>query len=387
MNKPGTVGGYKDEVTRNCERVLVTLLRGLGPWKNSVYLVGGLTPRYLVKARPPDVPVHAGTSDVDIVVELQMLADTDAYYSLEKNFRKLGFERAENHKGEKVSWRWRVNTESGMLIILELLADDPEIGGGKVQPLPTAGNISALNIPHASMVFDHHETREISVELLGEGGVATETIRYADLVSFTCLKAFAFDQRNERKDAYDLIYCLENYDAGLDAAAEAFRVALEGPHKAVIETALAILIKRFVDCGEVAGYTKDGPVAVAKFELSDNEEIRERRILRQRDVSDLIARFVHRARKGVLRKKFLFDSAYSYSIPFIFVRFHVLIAQKGGHCGRIHRRKGEDFTDAIEPAQTVPSRTCKAGFWTTPRTMPTPIHYSVAPRAYRRCLC
>ena len=47
MNKPGTVGGYKDEVTRNCERVLVTLLRGLGPWKNSVYLVGGLTPRYL----------------------------------------------------------------------------------------------------------------------------------------------------------------------------------------------------------------------------------------------------------------------------------------------------------------------------------------------------
>ena len=297
MNKPDTAGGYKDEVTRNCERVLVTLLRGLGPWKNSVYLVGGLTPRYLVEARPPDVPAHAGTSDVDIVVELQMLADTDAYYSLEKNFRKLGFERAENHKGEKVSWRWRVNTESGMLIILELLADDPEIRGGKVQPLPTAGNISALNIPHASMVFDHHETREISIELLGEGGVATETIRYADLVSFTCLKAFAFDQRNERKDAYDLIYCLENYDAGLDAAAEAFRVALEGPHKAVIETALAILVKRFVDCGEVAGYTKDGPVAVAKFELSDNEEIRERRILRQRDVSDLVARFVHCAGK------------------------------------------------------------------------------------------
>ncbi len=209
MNKPGTVGGYTNEVTRNCERVLVTLLRGLGPWKNSVYLVGGLTPRYLVKAEPPDVPAHAGTGDVDIVVELQMLADTDAYYSLEENLKKLGFERAENHKGEKVSWRWRANTESGVPIILELLADDPEIGGGKVQPLPTAGNISALNIPHASMVFDHHETREISVELLGEDGVATETIRYADLVGFTCLKAFALDQRHERKDAYDLITALK----------------------------------------------------------------------------------------------------------------------------------------------------------------------------------
>ena len=55
---------------------------------------------------------------------------------------------------------------------------------------------------------------------------------------------------------------------------------------------------------------------------------------------------------GVSRKKFLFDSAYSYSIPFIFVRFHVLIAQKGGHCGRTHRRNGEDFTDAINPERT-----------------------------------
>jgi hypothetical protein len=27
------------------------------------------------------------------------------------------------------------------------------------------------------------------------------------LVSSTCLKAFAFDQRFERKDAHDLVYC------------------------------------------------------------------------------------------------------------------------------------------------------------------------------------
>ena len=48
----------------------MTLLRGLEPWKNSICLVGGLTPRYLVRARPPDVPPHAGTQDVDIVIDL-----------------------------------------------------------------------------------------------------------------------------------------------------------------------------------------------------------------------------------------------------------------------------------------------------------------------------
>ena len=231
MNKPGEASGYDNEVTENCERVLVTLLRGLGPWKDSVYLVGGLTPRYLVRARPPAVPEHAGTGDVDIVVELQMLTDTEAYHSLEENFMKLGFARGENAKHEKVSWRWQTKTDSGATIILELLADDPKLGGGKVQPLPTEGNVSALNIPHASMVFDHHEVKEISAELLGDDGVATEKIRHADIVSFTCLKAYALDQRYERKDAHDLVYCIEHYEGGLEAAAQAFRDAMGGKHK------------------------------------------------------------------------------------------------------------------------------------------------------------
>ena len=46
MAKPATLDGYSDEYTVDCERVLVTLLRGLGPWKDSVYLVGGLRDKY-----------------------------------------------------------------------------------------------------------------------------------------------------------------------------------------------------------------------------------------------------------------------------------------------------------------------------------------------------
>jgi hypothetical protein len=228
MAKPATLRGYTDGYTIDCERVLLTLLRGLGPWKNSVFLVGGLTPRYLVTARPPEVPQHAGTQDVDIVIDLQLLADTEAYQTLEENLRKLGFERATNDKGQKLSWRWQTRTEHGALMILELLADAPEIAGGKVQPLPTDGKISALNIPHSSIVFDLYQTAEIQAELLGGAGVGTELVRHANLVSFTCLKAFAFDQRFERKDAHDLIYCIEHAPEGLDAAAAAFREALAG---------------------------------------------------------------------------------------------------------------------------------------------------------------
>ena len=139
MVKPSHFGGYSDAYTVDCERVLVTLLRGLGPWKESVFLVGGLTPRYLVPQRPPDVPAHAGTLDVDIVIDLQLLADTDAYHSLEDNLKRMGFERAVNEQGMKLSWRWQTRTEHGALMVLELLADAPQIAGGRVQPLPTVG--------------------------------------------------------------------------------------------------------------------------------------------------------------------------------------------------------------------------------------------------------
>lgn len=296
MAKPTTRDGYSDRYTQDCERVLVTLLRGLGPWKESVCLVGGLTPRYLVKARPPVVPAHAGTLDVDIVIDLQILADTEAYHTLENNLGKMGFERGENDRGQKLSWRWQTRTDHGGLMVLELLADAPDIAGGKVQPLPTDGTISALNIPHSSIVFDLHQVSEIEADLLGGGGIAIEKIKHASLVSFTCLKAFAFDQRFERKDAHDLIYCLEHAPDGMDTAAQAFHRERDGRHGDVVNSALAILRSRFARTGDTEGYRKDGPVAVAKFELgeSDEPELREARALRQREASDVIEQLLAR---------------------------------------------------------------------------------------------
>lgn len=293
MTKPATLNGYSDKHTDDCERVLVTLLRGLGPWKDSIYLIGGLTPRYLVPQRPPIVPAHAGTLDVDIVIDLQILADTEAYQTLEENFQKMGFERSTNANGNKQSWRWQLRTETGAVMILELLADDPKRGAGKVQVLPTTGNISAMNIPHSSIVFDMHEEVEITAELLHSGGVVTEKIKHANLVAFTCLKAFAFDDRNERKDAHDLVYCIE-HSPNPGEVTSVFHSARAGQHSGVVKRALAILKQRFAHDAHTEGFRKDGPVAVAKFELGEelDDETRESRLVRQRRASYVIERLL-----------------------------------------------------------------------------------------------
>jgi hypothetical protein len=292
MRKPITADGYENAVTENCERVLVTLIRGLGPWRDSIFLIGGLTPRYLIDKKPPNVPAHAGTGDIDVVIQLHMLADTDAYHTLEDNFKKLGLERGTGNTGKPVSWRWEIEVDAKAKVILELLADDPERSGGKVMALPTDGSVSALNIPHAGIVFDHHKTKEITATLLGDDGVATVTLHYADIVAFTCLKAYAVDQRNERKDAHDLVYCLTHHEGGMGAAATAFRAALDGKHNAVIREVLVLLARHFSDDGKIEGYLKTGPVAVSKFELGEDEASRDDRIRRQRDVADLVMRFL-----------------------------------------------------------------------------------------------
>ncbi len=290
MDKPCTKDGYDDGTTTECIRVLVTLLRGLGPWKESVYLVGGLTPRFIIEAAPPEVPERAGTLDVDLVIDPKILEQTDAYQTLEKNLKRIGFERATNDAGSKLSWRWQIRTDRGHLVLLEFLVDSADDSGGQVGPLPTKGRrVSALKVPHASLVFDFHGESIQVVELLDENGIARERIRHANIVSFLCLKAFAFEDRHERKDAYDLIYCLEH--GAIDAATRGFRAALEGHRSNEINAALEILHRRFVGDDPRRSYLLDGPVAVAKFELGEenDSETRERRVLRQRQVSSLVA--------------------------------------------------------------------------------------------------
>lgn len=250
-----------------------------------------MTPRYLVRDRPPVVPPHAGTLDLDIVIDVVILEDTEAYRTLEQNLRKIKFKNATNDKGQNLNWRWWIKMDDGSTVILELLADRQDIMGGKVKPLPTDGNISALNVPHSSMVFDLYDSIDVTAELLDGDGVATETIRYANIVSFVCLKAMAFDHRAERKDAHDLVYSIEHGPGGSEAAAKAFRDQLSGKHAEVIQTCIQLLRKHFAGDEQTEAYRQNGPAMVANFELGDAED-RENRILRQRQVADIMGAFL-----------------------------------------------------------------------------------------------
>ena len=105
--------------------------------ENSIFLVGGLTPRYLIKNQPPAVPAHVGTGDVDVLVDMNLLVDTQAYSTPEGNIRAIGFERSLNNKDQRLSWRWQRQHDHGIVLILEFLEDAGDAHGGALQELPS----------------------------------------------------------------------------------------------------------------------------------------------------------------------------------------------------------------------------------------------------------
>lgn len=290
MTKPTSIRDYDPFIAEMCERALVTLIYDCVALRNSIYLVGGLVPRYLIKSRPPDVPMHAGTQDVDLLVDTKSLADANIGRKLTPYLKGIGFERGENDEGKKLSYRWQFEHKNAVSF-LEFLVNSGDASARKIQSLTPIKDVSAQRIPRTKLVFNHCECSKITAKLLKREVDATVTVRHADIVSFTCLKAFAFKRRKEPKDAYDLCYCLEHYEGGADAFQTAFRQALKGSYRDNIECAIDILKTRFRYNDDIERCHKNGVAAAACFESAE-EWTDSDHIERRRALSDIVQRAI-----------------------------------------------------------------------------------------------
>jgi hypothetical protein len=275
-----------------CERTLVTLLRNLGPWKESVYLVGGLVPRYLIS--PPtdaeDVPQHIGTTDVDLVLNVALLADIEAYRRLEQNLKDMGFVRGKNDEGAPQHFKWLKSMGDGATIVVDLLCDAPSDEGGKVAPVPGEKRLSALKIPGAYLVLEDYIELPLTAELLDDGGVAMVRLRVANVAPFLVLKCLAYEDRVEEKDAYDIVYCLSYYSEGAPSVAREFAgLQSRFPGDQFIERALYTLRHRFAS-DSIEGHRKDGPHSYARFLTNPGRS--ERDAVHRRDACAVVEAFL-----------------------------------------------------------------------------------------------
>jgi hypothetical protein len=152
---------YDEATTSRCERALVTLLGDLGPWRERVYLAGGLAPRYLIGRLPEGARAHVGTADVDLVIGLALGDETpETYRTLQNNLEKGRFEQKEP------SFRWARDVE-GVPVFIEFLCETDEVETGRIfRPKGefTGSKLGAFNVRGAQLVRDDFVEREIQGE-------------------------------------------------------------------------------------------------------------------------------------------------------------------------------------------------------------------------------
>lgn len=255
---------YDEATTARCERALVTLLGDLGPWRERIYLVGGLAPRYLVGELPAGTRAHVGTTDVDLVIGLALGDETpETYRTLQDNLEKSHFDPKEP------GFRWAREVE-GVKVVVEFLCETEAVPAGIVfrpKAGSTGSRVGAFNVRGANLVGYDFVERVLDGERLDGGGQSKVAVRVANVLPYTVLKILAFQDRHENKDAYDLVFCLLHFGDGPQAAGkEAARSPVA--HDPRVTDALGLLAERFHDVDQ------DGPVAYATFlaEPDDDDE-------------------------------------------------------------------------------------------------------------------
>jgi hypothetical protein len=197
-----------------------------------------------------------------LVTLLGDLDDTpETYRTLQKNLEKSGFEQAEP------SFRW-VREVDGIAVQAEFLCETDSVEPGRIfrpKGEATGAKFGAFNVRGAHLARDDFKEVVIEAERLDAGGRSKVSVRVANVLPYTALKIFAFQDRHENKDSYDLSFTLLNFSGGPEVAGTAAASSPVRDHPQVRE-ALALLEERFRNAEQ------DGPHAYAGFLATTEEE-------------------------------------------------------------------------------------------------------------------
>jgi hypothetical protein len=237
------------------EAALVRVVHHYGSRPEFVVL-GGLVPELLCSNSPFQ---HAGTTDVDVQVNLEIACGAVNTVLLERALRNAEFEP----DAERV-WRWVANSDSKMVVNFELLADLDTAEAGVTLDFNGCKELGAVNLRGTGFAARDIVVSKLSARI-GDELRAVE-VNVSGLSGFLLAKTSAAYSRRKPKDWYDLAFVLLHNDAGGVSAAEAAIREKFGGDLGSMRTALDDLRANFHRGGQ-------GPQAYAAQMLVDHPEL------------------------------------------------------------------------------------------------------------------
>jgi predicted nucleotidyltransferase len=198
--------------------------------------------------------------DIDLGLAIAILNE-QRYHELCERLWSAGFQPDTNEAGRPTSQRWRIESEGHTVTVDFLISATLETDrGGALRNLEKG--FAAIITPGLELAFEDRRLVTLQGETLHHEQ-ATREVWVCEAGAFTVLKALSFEGRGENKDAYDLIYLLQNYGGGIEDVFHRLQPILKSPFA---QQALKILERDFAGVDSVA------PRRVAEFLGNSQDE-------------------------------------------------------------------------------------------------------------------
>ena len=251
-SKPQSIDGYGSEELKQVLQTCLFLATKLGDLLDEIVLVGGLVPYLLVDQEnlPMGLDSHSGTMDLDLGFALGML-NQERYRELGLRLRDAGFSPGVNRNGNASFQSWRMSGDTSVIVDFLIPPSSESDEPRKLRHIEE--DLAAIIIPGLELAFLDRESRCLSGEIPSQA-YATRDIPVCGPGAFTVLKALAFGNRTENKDAYDLYYVWSGL--GVPTIAERLSSFRPNPY---LEAALGVIENDF------SRHDGPGAIAVATF--------------------------------------------------------------------------------------------------------------------------
>jgi hypothetical protein len=222
MSEPNVAADYDDRGARAAHAVLVELGQVLGAHRDAFVIIGGTVPSLLLPSAG-----HIGSLDVDINLDTEKLAD-HGYAELVEKLAAAGYER--NVEGLKpFQLRRVVDLKDGgdpVAVIVDLLMPK---GAKTVKHRPKL--VEGLRVQEADggAIALRSNLKMMIAGTMPDGRRNEVEMLVASIPALLVMKGYALVQRDKKKDAYDIYFCVRNYADGIDALAAECRKLLEDP--------------------------------------------------------------------------------------------------------------------------------------------------------------
>ncbi len=253
-DKPKRASDYRSEQVELVRSTCLYVATKLGDMMEDLVIVGGLVPSLIVDQAtlPRDVEAHVGTMDLDVGLQLALL-DKGRYRKLTERLRDAGFAMDKNDDGNPTRQRWTI-TGSGTVTVDFLIPSSREDDRpGRLRDIEP--DFAAIIAPGLRCAFRDRQHVTIQGRTLF-GAKAERHVWVCGAGAYVVLKALAFDNRGENKDAYDLFYIVRNYGAGVGDVVAKLEPLMDDEEA---QKALDIVRRDFTDPETV------GPMRVAEF--------------------------------------------------------------------------------------------------------------------------